>query len=113
MRAPSSVLARVRGTVAIAALAACASPPPSLEPEPPIQARAEVVDVAPAAPPDPVAYASTEEAARLSRLDAELEADESARASRTTAARRARSRLTGVGTSGLGALHPGYACGRG
>jgi len=67
MRIPDSILARVRGTIAAAALVGCSSPTPAApDPAPPPS-----TIVATPAPIDPVAYASADEDTRLSRIDAE------------------------------------------
>jgi len=67
MQLPPSVLARVRGPIALLALVGCGSPaaaPASVTSEP-VEAVAPVAVVV----PDPVSYDDTREAERLARLD--------------------------------------------
>ncbi len=89
MRLPTSVLARVRGSVAVVAMLGCSG---ASEPTPAPVPPTTVIAVA-AVAPDPVPYDDARETARLARLD-EREADaagvRAARIDDATAAAQAR-----------------------
>lgn len=67
MRLPTSVLARVRGSIAVVALVGCSGASESAPVPAPLPPASVIAVAAPA--PDPVAYDDAREAARLARLD--------------------------------------------
>jgi hypothetical protein len=110
MRLPPSLLSRVRGPVAVLALAGCGAPV-ATEPEPIVLvAEAPAVVEAPRAI-DPVAYDRDVESARLDRVDHALESELDRRTDRIASAERAaRPQHIGIGRPDSMWM---AACGRG
>ena len=87
MRLPPSLLARVRGPLALLALTGCASPP-AVETAPAIVDVIAEPAVPAAPPPDVVPYDEELEAVRLARADTALASDADRRSERIVTADR-------------------------
>jgi hypothetical protein len=122
MHLPGDLLDRVRGALVVAALTSCGhevsgpAPSPSAVVASPVAASAVVATERVSV--DPVSYASTDEADRLARLDAEDAAGVEARRARLQRlAAQHREELPALGNLGTGTgAGPGMryaACGRG
>lgn len=90
MRLPSSLLYKVRGPLALLAMAGCASPAPAVTEIPlePIAPSNAPVTAVVAEAPDPVSYDLDAESVRLGRLDQELASGLDRRAERIATADR-------------------------